>query len=184
MSPSVSLVRALAARELGDSRAPGKESARRREKHQEQANPGKLTLRSGAAARGAPLGTHSRRAGHNPRGYRGAARPQQHGACSLARRNSFQAPVLANTAGGAALRNGTGGATAAMVSTMHRVATQFTSLPSLLFITPLHASNHLDFFFDGVTVQPRNWATRSLSSATLQPGRRRGIFTQLTKRAR
>ena len=67
------------------------------------------------------LGAQHGRARHNPRGCRGAPRPRRDGARSLAGADSSRTPALAKAAGSAALRNGTDGATAVVVSTKHKV---------------------------------------------------------------
>ena len=78
-------------------------------------------------------------------GSRGAPGPWRDGAHSLAGAGGPRAPALANAASSAALRNGTDGATTAVVSSEHKVASvprknnfplHITSLPTLHHVTP------------------------------------------------
>ena len=68
------------------------------------------------------LGAQHGREEHTPRSSCGAPRPRRDGAHTLAGAGGPRAPALANAAGSAALRNGTDGATAAVVSSEHKVA--------------------------------------------------------------
>ena len=114
------------------------------------------------ACASSPLGTHHGREGYDPGGHCGTARPWRDGARTEAGAGA-SGPALANTASSSALRRVADGATAAVVSTEHKVASvlrnnfplHFTSLPyhhltSLLpctqlfkFLTPSCAVYHV-----------------------------------------
>ena len=110
------------------------------------------------ARTGRPLGTQQGRARHNPRGSRGAPRSRRDSGRSLAWADCFRTLALANAAGSAALRNGTDGATAAVVSTKHKAASVPTNnqLPTShhFLATTSRNSMHLTILmFDPSTVQ-------------------------------
>ena len=90
----------------------------------------------------------------SPRGSCGAPRPRRDGVHTLAGAGSHRAPALANAAVSAALRNGTDGATAAVVSSERKIArVPRNKLHTTSTTSPRHSTHPTILMFDLSKVQ-------------------------------